>query len=115
MNDDSNAPRQRLTRAEAKSRTRQLLLDAAASVFARKGYVGASVEEIAETAGFSIGAVYSNFGSKEELFLELSAAYRSDLIAAAAGAVREHGTGTGELGRLLTRAADKDPDPLRRR
>src|SRR5260370_23427492 len=110
MNDDSNAPRQRLPRAEAKSRTRQLLLDAAASVFARKGYVGASVEEIAETAGFSIGAVYSNFGSKEELFLELSAAYRSDLIAEAAGAVPEHGTGTGELWRLLTRAAGKDPD-----
>src|SRR5260370_39726611 len=108
MNDDSNAPRQRLARPEAKSRTRQLLLDAAASVFARKGYVGASVEEIAEAAGFSIGAVYSNFGSKEELFLELSAAYRSDLIAAAAGAVRGHGTGTGEPRRLLARRADKD-------
>jgi AcrR family transcriptional regulator len=110
MNDERNAPRRRLTRAEAKNRTRQLLLEAAASVFARKGFAGASVEEIAEAAGYSIGAVYSNFGSKEELFLELSAAYRSDLIAEAAGTVREHGTGTGELGRLLARAADKDAD-----
>lgn len=110
MNDERNATRRRLTRAEAKARTRQLLLEAAASVFASKGFAGASVEEIAEAAGFSIGAVYSNFGSKEELFLELSEAYRSDLIGEAAALVREHGPGASELGRLLTRAADKDAD-----
>jgi AcrR family transcriptional regulator len=63
--------------------------------FAPKGFAGASVEEIAEAAGLPIGAVYSTFGSKEELFLELSAAYRSDLIAEAAATVREHGTGDG--------------------
>lgn len=110
MNDESNVPRRRLTRAEAKARTRQLLLEAAASVFASKGFAGASVEEIAEAAGFSIGAVYSNFGSKEELFLELSETYRSDLIAEAAALVREHGPGAAGLGPLLTRAADKDTD-----
>ena len=102
-----NVPRRRrLTRAEAKNRTRQLLLDAAAQVFARKGFAGASVEEIAEAAGYSIGAVYSNFGSKEQLFLELSAAYRSDLIAQAADTVREHGTGD--------RRARAAADPRRR-
>jgi AcrR family transcriptional regulator len=90
MKDGPSLPRRRLTRAEAKARTRQLLLEAAASVFASKGFAGASVEEIAEAAGFSIGAVYSNFGSKEELFLELSQAYRSDLIAEAAALVRGH-------------------------
>jgi AcrR family transcriptional regulator len=110
MNDEPSVPRRRLTRAEAKARTRQLLLEAAASVFASKGFAGASVEEIAEAAGFSIGAVYSNFGSKEELFLELSETYRSDLIAEAGALVREHGPGAGSLGRLLTRAADKDAD-----
>src|SRR5919108_3500916 len=74
--------RRRLTRAESKARTRELLLDSAARTFARKGFAGASVEEIAESAGFSIGAVYSNFGGKEELFLEL-------LSARASGRLRE--------------------------
>ena len=75
MNEGDAAPRrQRLTRAEAKARTRQQLLDAAARTFARKGYAGASVEEIAESAGYSTGALYSNFASKEQLFLELMSA-----------------------------------------
>ena len=47
------------------------MLDAAARVFARRGFRGASVEAVCEEAGFSTGAVYSNFESKEELFLSL--------------------------------------------
>jgi AcrR family transcriptional regulator len=61
----------RLTRAEKKAETRQALLDAAGRVFARRSFHGASVDEIAEEAGFSKGAVYSNFASKEDLFLAL--------------------------------------------
>ncbi len=64
-------PRRRLTQAEAKERTRQQLVAAAARVFAQKGFAGASLEEIAEVAGYSTGAVYYNFAGKEELFLEL--------------------------------------------
>jgi AcrR family transcriptional regulator len=71
----------RLTRAEAKARTRAQLLDAAAELFAQKGYAGASVDEIAEAAGYSTGALYSNFGSKEQLFVELMSAWRSHNIA----------------------------------
>lgn len=59
----------RLTQAEKKATTRTELLKTAAEVFARSGYHGASVEEIAEEAGFSHGAVYSNFSNKEDLFL----------------------------------------------
>src|SRR5437870_3642452 len=59
----------RLTRAESHARTRQALLDAAAEVFARRGFGGASLDEIAEAAGYTKGAVYSNFGSKDQLFL----------------------------------------------
>jgi AcrR family transcriptional regulator len=59
----------RLTRAESQARTRLALLDAAADVFARRGFGGASVDEIADVAGYTKGAVYSNFGSKDELFL----------------------------------------------
>lgn len=69
--DDEAAPRRRLTQAEAKERTRAQLLAAAARVFARKGFAGASLEEIAEQAGYSTGAVYYNFANKDQLFLEL--------------------------------------------
>ena len=86
---DEQASRQRLTRAEAKARTRDQLLDAAARVFARRGYAGASVEEIAESAGYSTGALYSNFDSKEQLFLELMSAKRSRGIARQAANVEK--------------------------
>lgn len=59
---------ERLTREEKKARTRAQLMDAAAAVFARRGYVAASLDEVAEEAGLTKGAVYSNFDSKEELF-----------------------------------------------
>lgn len=108
---DESVPR-RLTRAETKARTRALLLDAAARTFARKGFTGASVEEIAEAAGFSTGALYSNFHSKEALFLELLSDRRRDRLAVAAQALDSHEVGSGavvgELGRLLVDVADKD-------
>ena len=63
--------RKRLTRQESRLQTRERLLEAAAEVFSRQGFDAASVEEVAEEAGFSKGAVYSNFASKEELFLAL--------------------------------------------
>jgi AcrR family transcriptional regulator len=58
-------------RDEQRARTREDLLDAAARVFAAQGYHAASVDQVAEAAGYTKGAVYSNFSSKEELFLEL--------------------------------------------
>ena len=61
----------RLTRAEKQAQTRQALLDAAREVFVRRGFVAASVEEIAAEAGYTRGAFYSNFETKEELFVEL--------------------------------------------
>ena len=61
----------RLTREQSKALTRERLLTAARVVFARAGFHGASVEEIASEAGYSTGALYSNFGGKEDLFLVL--------------------------------------------
>ena len=58
---------ERLTPERRRQMTRQALVEAAAEAFARKGFYGASLEEIAEAAGFTRGAIYSNFGSKEEL------------------------------------------------
>ena len=62
----------RLTRDERRAQTRERLLDAAAEVFNRLGYHGASLEAVAEAAGYTKGAVYSNFTSKTELFLALA-------------------------------------------
>jgi AcrR family transcriptional regulator len=59
---------ERLTREEKKARTRSQLIAAAATVFARRGFMAASLDEVAEEAGLTKGAVYSNFDSKEELF-----------------------------------------------
>jgi AcrR family transcriptional regulator len=59
------------TQAERKADTRSRLALAAASVFARRGYQGASVEEVAAEAGLSTGSLYAHFGSKEALFLSL--------------------------------------------
>jgi AcrR family transcriptional regulator len=58
----------RLTREEKKAQTRERLLDAAQTVFGRRGFLAASLDEVAEEAGLTKGAVYSNFDSKEDLF-----------------------------------------------
>jgi AcrR family transcriptional regulator len=113
MEDDESRPR-RLTRAETKARTRTLLLEAAARVFARKGYAGASVEEIAESAGFSTGALYSNFASKDELFIELLSSRGGSRLAEAATIVSDpkdslEGARSG-LSQLLLDVADNDKD-----
>jgi len=52
-----------------RTQTRERLVAAAIQVFAEKGVVGAAVEEICDLAGFTRGAFYSNFGSKDELCL----------------------------------------------
>ena len=59
----------RLTRAERKQQTRAELLAAAQRVFLRDGFHGASLAGIAEEAGYTFGAVYSNFQNKDDLFL----------------------------------------------
>lgn len=70
-NAKAEPPRKRLTRAESQARTRAALIDAGRRVFLERGYAGASVEAIAAEAGYTRGAFYSNFKSKEELFTEL--------------------------------------------
>lgn len=60
---------ERWTQERRRQHTRDLLLDAAEEVFAARGFEGASLEEIADTAGYTRGAIYKHFGGKEELFL----------------------------------------------
>ena len=59
----------RLSRAERQVLTRRKLIEAASVVFARRGFHAASLEEVAKEADYTKGAVYSNFESKDELFL----------------------------------------------
>ena len=58
-------------RAQQQAQNREALLAAAREVFLAEGYHGASVEKVARAAGLTIGAVYSQFGGKAELFLAL--------------------------------------------
>jgi AcrR family transcriptional regulator len=61
----------RLTRKERQAHTRARLMRSAATVAARRGLERASLDEVAEEAGFTKGAVYANFRSKEDLFLAI--------------------------------------------
>src|SRR3981189_546931 len=71
----------RLTRAESHARTREQLLVAARQVFARHGLGGASVDMIAAEAGYSKGAIYSNFETKDAILFELLERYAEEQIA----------------------------------
>ena len=64
-------PRGEFDRSERRARTRTQLLEAAARVYARRGFDGATLDEVAEVAGFTKGAVYDHFGSKENLLFAL--------------------------------------------
>jgi AcrR family transcriptional regulator len=55
--------------------TRSLLVDAAEEVFAEKGFMAASLDDIAHTAGYTRGAIYKHFATKEDLFLAVSDRY----------------------------------------
>src|SRR6202166_4196624 len=71
----------RLTRAQQQATTRERLLAAAERVLARYGYGGASIDPISAAAGYPKGAIYSNFDSKEAVFLELLRLYMERDIA----------------------------------
>ena len=97
----------RLSRAEQSGRNRALLLAAARKVFLERGYHGASVDQIADAAGFSTGVVYSQFGGKADLFLALLEARIAERAAGNARAV-EGLAGDAGLSRLLAHAASVD-------
>jgi AcrR family transcriptional regulator len=111
---ERDQPPRRLTRAESKELTRRKLLDAAAQVFARKGYAAASVDQVAEAAGFSVGAVYSNFANKDELFAALMSDRAVNQVGEVAHIVdssREQSADPLQaLGEMLIAIADKDTD-----
>ena len=103
--------RRRLTRPEAQALTRRRLMDAAADVFGEKGFRAASLTDVADRAGYTIGAVYSNFASKDKLFHALM---RERLRMAEEGLAAEFrddesssGTSTGTVEDRIERELDR--------
>src|SRR4051812_13195411 len=81
---------QRLTRVERREQTRAELLAAARRVFLRDGFHAASLEQISEEAGYTRGAVYSNFTSKDDVFLAVLDAELSKRVRPYAELAVEH-------------------------
>lgn len=77
------------TRAERQAQTRQLVLEAAERLFLAQGFAATSLEDIAREAGFSKGAVYSNFAGKHDLFFAIVEAQFDDLAGRIRTAVRD--------------------------
>jgi AcrR family transcriptional regulator len=102
----------RLTREQSRQLTRQALVEAAAGVFAQKGFHGSSLEEIAEAAGFTRGAIYSNFESKEELLLAVLDYSIDRQLEAVSAVVGEHGRGDPVADAMAGAAAWESAAPL---
>ena len=81
----------RLSRAESQARTREQLLATATQLFLRDGYFATSLEKVADEAGFSKGAVYSNFGGKDELCLAVLDGIHADQALQIGGALGARG------------------------
>ena len=110
MSSSSPPPRQhRIPRAE----TRRRLIQAAAVVFTDKGYDATTLEEVAAVAGFSKGAVYSNFDGKQQLFLALLRERIEERLEAVAHVTREGGTASDQAeraGHSLAELLEREPD-----
>jgi AcrR family transcriptional regulator len=96
----------RLTRTQSRAQTRQRIVDAAMRVFARHGYAGASVNAIAEQAGYTVGALYSNFATKDEVFWAAFEQHCAAELAALDALV----TDTRDLDQLLAAITDRFTD-----
>jgi TetR/AcrR family transcriptional regulator, transcriptional repressor of aconitase len=106
----AKAIKQRLTRQESRLETRTRLLESAAQLFARGGYEGASVDLIAESAGYSKGAFYSNFESKEAIFLELLDTHKRREIDALAQLLAQDIPGSELLSLIRNSESGRGPD-----
>ncbi|HYM55659.1 MAG TPA: TetR/AcrR family transcriptional regulator, partial [Solirubrobacteraceae bacterium] len=109
-------PRGEFDRSARKAQTRARLLEAAARVYARQGFGGATLDEVAAEAGFTKGAVYGHFGSKENLLLALMEEHLAgQVVEQIALFDRERTTWERPLAgsaRWMERL-DEDPDPFR--
>lgn len=98
-------------RSAAAEDPRQRLLDAAADVFAERGYEGAGVAEIARRAGVTTGAIYSRYAGKAELLLDAIDQRTHDEIRRLLGGGGAAGRGAAVLAALGEHLVDPEPEP----
>ncbi len=100
------AARTRKCQAERTRVTRRKLLDAAKQIFAQQGFEAARLEDIAAGAGYTRGAFYANFKSKEDIFFALFEEWVGERIDSFAGALRRHSDPEKKLAALRTHYAE---------
>jgi AcrR family transcriptional regulator len=109
-------PRGEFDRSARKAQTRAALLGAAARVYAARGFGGATLDEVAAEAGFTKGAVYGHFGSKENLLLALVEEHlAAQVVEQVALFDRDRSTWERPLAGSARwmQQIDEDPDPFR--
>jgi TetR/AcrR family transcriptional regulator, cholesterol catabolism regulator len=93
-------------RAVAKQRTREKIVAAAKTLFAERGYDGATIRDIAKTAGMSTGAVFASFTDKSDLFTDIAETEQAELHGAMRDAA-EGLTGRAAILAMLDAAAER--------
>jgi len=96
----------RLTRSERTAQTRRELLDAAQRLFFRDGYHGTTLDDIADEAGYTKGAVYSTFKSKGGLFLALFDEVADRRVEETRRLLAAHDSGDDKMRALAAQPAD---------
>src|SRR5205823_12981328 len=97
-------------RTEQRAETRSRLLSAAAELFAERGYAAASVEQIANRAGYTIGALYDHFEGKEGLFLALADEQLAVGLAEIEGEATAPGNGPEDFGPYFDNLTERQRD-----
>jgi AcrR family transcriptional regulator len=104
-------PRKRLTREQSRAVTRATLIAVGRTHFLRYGLGGAVAEKIAEDAGYSRGALYSNFDGKEELFLAVIQEEQARHLNVFRSILTEESSARGRLKKMRDTIADLLTDP----
>ena len=104
-------PRKRFTREESRAQTRATLIAVGREHFLRYGLGGAVAEKIAEDAGYSRGALYSNFDGKEELFLAVIREEQDRRMQAFHSMFKEEPSAKERLKKMRDAIADVVTDP----
>jgi AcrR family transcriptional regulator len=106
----SLAARSRTRQAERTRATRRKLLDAAKRIFAQDGFEAARLEDIAAGAGYTRGAFYAHFKSKEDIFFALFEEWVRERIESFASIARRHSDPVEKLMALRTHYAELATD-----
>jgi len=106
----TTAARSRTRQSDRTRSTRRKLLDAAKRIFAKDGFEAARLEDIAAGAGYTRGAFYANFKSKEDIFFALFEEWVRERIESLTRALRPHSDPVGKLAALRTHYAELATD-----